>query len=380
MSWSPAIASSLRLGEGLTLGLGLGTTALLMTIRLWTKLRLIGKMLAEDYICLVAFLAYAGGISSLLLMIINDYNNEARSNITDPRFYYLSFAGDTLYCIIVPMVKVSILLQYKTIFVMRRGEGMHTVVYCMIYWVVISYMVMIVTAGVLVTTSNDSRCFVTQGRFFAASGWFSLVSDVTILLIPLRPIWRLQVPWTSKIRIAAIFGLGIFACAASAVRAYRCQRVLYLSVASPAVGYDLGLVRLWSSAEIATGIIVGCLPMLPRFIKEYAPRRRTSSSTDRRRKSTFFPMVCFRVAKQKGFRKDTNTANSSYIEAQDPGLTSLHSDFPQTPAQTDNNISVRTSVAISSSEDRNNRGVIGRNESYIRLEDFGQSHQQPFAL
>ena len=55
------------------------------------------------------------------------------------------------------MVKVSILLQYKTIFVMRRGEGMHTVVYCMIYWVVISYMVMIVTAGVLVSHSTQSN-------------------------------------------------------------------------------------------------------------------------------------------------------------------------------------------------------------------------------
>ena len=91
-------------------------------------------------------------------------------------------------------------------------------------------------------------------------------------------------------------------------------------------------------------------------------------------------MVCFRVAKQKGFRKDTNTANSSYIEAQDPGLTSLHTDFPQTSAQTDNDISVRTSITITPSEDRKDRGVIGRNESYIRLKDFGQSHQEPFAL
>ena len=120
--------------------------------------------------------------------------------------------------------------------------------------------------------------------------------------------------------------------------------------------------------------------MLPRFIKEYAPRRRTSSITDRRRKPTFFPMACFRVAKQKGFRKDTNTANSSYIKAQDPGLTSLHSDFPQTPAQTDNIISIRMSVTIKSSEDTNDRGVNGRNESYTRLEDFGQSRQEPFAL
>ena len=51
MSSTPAIPSSLRLGEGLTLGLGLGVATLLMTIRLWTKLRLFGKMLAEDCEC-----------------------------------------------------------------------------------------------------------------------------------------------------------------------------------------------------------------------------------------------------------------------------------------------------------------------------------------
>ncbi len=80
-------------------------------------------------------------------------------------------------------------------------------------------------------------------------------------------------------------------------------------------------------------------------------------------------MVCFRAAKQKGFRKDSKTANGSYIEAQDPGLTSLHSNLPQTPAQTYNNICVRTSVTITSYEDENDRGMGGRDESYIRLDD-----------
>ena len=51
MSSTPAIPFSLKLAEGLTLGLGLGTTALLITIRLWTKLRLVGNMLPEDCEC-----------------------------------------------------------------------------------------------------------------------------------------------------------------------------------------------------------------------------------------------------------------------------------------------------------------------------------------
>ena len=51
MSPTTAIPFSLRLAEGLTLGLGIGTTALLVTIRLWTKLRLVRNMLLEDCEC-----------------------------------------------------------------------------------------------------------------------------------------------------------------------------------------------------------------------------------------------------------------------------------------------------------------------------------------
>ena len=97
------------------------------------------------------------------------------------------------------------------------------------------------------------------------------------------------------------------------------------------------------SAEIATGIVVGCLPILPRFFKEYAPGRRTSSTTDRRRKPSFLIKQFTRVAKNKG--------------------------LPQTPAQTYNNISVRTSETFRSYEDGNDHGLDERDESYIRLDD-----------
>ena len=67
------------------------------------------------------------------------------------------FAEDLLYCLIIPMVKVSILLQYKSIFVMRRGETIHTVVRCFIYIVVICYMFFIVAAAVLVSCNTQSN-------------------------------------------------------------------------------------------------------------------------------------------------------------------------------------------------------------------------------
>ena len=42
---------------------------------------------------------------------------------------------------------------------MRRGEGIHTVVYFMIYYVVISYVGIIVTAGALVSHSTLSNAW-----------------------------------------------------------------------------------------------------------------------------------------------------------------------------------------------------------------------------
>ena len=54
MASTPAIPPfSLKLAEGLTVGLGLCTTTLLVTIRLWTKLRLLRNMLLEDCECIM---------------------------------------------------------------------------------------------------------------------------------------------------------------------------------------------------------------------------------------------------------------------------------------------------------------------------------------
>lgn len=69
------------------------------------------------------------------------------------------FAEELLYCLIVPMVKVSILLQYKSIFVMRKGELMHTVVHCLIWILVVSYTFAVVAAAVLVSYSTQSNAF-----------------------------------------------------------------------------------------------------------------------------------------------------------------------------------------------------------------------------
>ena len=124
--------------------------------------------------------------------------------------------------------------------------------------------------------------------------------------------------------------------------------------------------RLFRSAEVATGIVVGCLPILPRFIKEYAPGRRTSPTTARGRKPSCFTKLCTKVASHKGLRKDSNTS-SSFPGTADPRTEDPNLHLPQTPAQTYNSTSVWTSQDSSSCEGKGDNGVEKRDESYMRL-------------
>ncbi len=43
-----------------------------------------------------------------------------------------------------------------------------------------------------------------------ASGIFNVISDFSILVLPMVPIWKLQMPLTKKIMIIAIFATGIW--------------------------------------------------------------------------------------------------------------------------------------------------------------------------
>ena len=51
--------------------------------------------------------------------------------------------------------------------------------------------------------------------FQLPSSIIDIISDFTILLLPLPLIWRLQLTTRKKIGVYAIFGLGFFACMAS---------------------------------------------------------------------------------------------------------------------------------------------------------------------
>lgn len=181
----------------------------------------------------------------------------------------------TIYCPIIVLVKVSILLQYITVFVVHRGNAFHIMVHVLLWTNVVFY-----TIDVLLVTfeckprakawdnSIPGTCF-SLHQLGISSGIINVISDFAILLLPLQKIWRLQMPWQKKWRILAVFAVGLFGCIAAVLRlVYSVQLTQVPANAFLKLALVTDKKGLWGFAEIALGIIAGCMPVLPRFFHQ----------------------------------------------------------------------------------------------------------------
>ena len=148
-----------------------------------------------------------------------------------------------LYEPAIVLVKVSILLQYVTLFVVHRKNFFHFLVHAIIWGNVIFYVV--VTFLFIYRVSLESRrdnirlfnrlifeqCKPRRKLWIPktpgvchgyargiTSGAGNVVTDFLILILPLPILLRLQMPLKKKLRTLSVFGVGLFACIASVVR------------------------------------------------------------------------------------------------------------------------------------------------------------------
>jgi hypothetical protein len=109
----------------------------------------------------------------------------------------------------------------------------------------------------------DGNCNQVDDYVWAmTAGIFNIVSDIAILLIPQRAIWKLNMPLNRKIGISFLFALGLLAVAITIIRS-----ILALHYGeSTDFTYHLTEILLCASWELTIGILVGCVPSLPRVL------------------------------------------------------------------------------------------------------------------
>ena len=169
----------------------------------------------------------------------------------------LSYIGVIIYGPIIVTVKISILLQYITLFVTHRGSAFHYTVYCVIWINVIFYTIISlldafgVSNNVLLPLLSISRiredtygrkcnprqkyleptipghCF-GRKQLGVVTSVINIFSDFSILILPLPLIWRLQMSWAKKARVTAVFGVGLSTCIASVIRLFYTLELIHV--------------------------------------------------------------------------------------------------------------------------------------------------------
>ncbi|ERF69952.1 hypothetical protein EPUS_05496 [Endocarpon pusillum Z07020] len=223
----------------------------------------------EDYTC---FLAVVGCFTYSGVTVygtihngfgVHEWNVRVSTLVSDI-FLQMTLFNAASYPLIVLMAKLSILILYLRLFERNKGTKILT-------WIGILACSIFYTFGMLFALISCSpwpgetrlvglaseRCVrvIIYGYVTTA---FNVLSDFYLVIIPIPAIIKLNMTTEKKIRVSAIFMLGILACACAIVNSY--FRVILTQTLD--LTYATAPVLLISIVEINVGIMVGCMPVI----------------------------------------------------------------------------------------------------------------------
>ncbi|KAK8008141.1 hypothetical protein PG991_010692 [Apiospora marii] len=295
--------------------LGVGITCMgLMTIsvgiRTYTKAFIVKKMTHEDckhmhhHIALFALVMTSAPANSFQDEWAVDVSYQIGFLVWDALYIYLSSIGITrdawniravdfpymlymtnVFQVIYPpsmgAAKYFIIIQLKNIFCPpRSSKGKVWWALVVLIFITIGYYVacfftflfQCIPREKIWHPNVEGRCIDNKGGVLSA-GIINLLLDLGILTVPCWAIWHLQMSFKRRLGALAIFSVGVFTCAiAAAGLAYRVPALKDANAtkASAKIG-------IWSIAELAGTIIVGCMPMFPRFYEHVTKNHKSFS-------------------------------------------------------------------------------------------------------
>ncbi|KAI0809644.1 hypothetical protein GGR55DRAFT_679478 [Xylaria sp. FL0064] len=254
------------------------------SLRAYSKIVCMKDVKLEDYVGLVAlapYIAFVYGVYNLMRTAgIYVHQWDIRANAV-PSALYIVYVNTSLFQATMGTVKTAILLEWTRLFVPPGTRTKFWWTCQIVMWVTTLYYVSIVVASALSCSPHEKiwhptlpgRCFNIKA-FFIGNATLNLASDIIILALPQRVIWRLKMPRQKKIGVSLVFAVGVIACLVGAARVSRAV-VYYLSNDNI---YNVSAVFLWCTAELSISFLVFSLPAIPKvfsgdnWIKHLATR------------------------------------------------------------------------------------------------------------
>ncbi|KAL4802354.1 hypothetical protein BDV18DRAFT_147357 [Aspergillus unguis] len=260
----------------------LGLSSLVMAMRIYTRVVLIRQTDREDVTILFSLAfsaAYVGCVVAQYHFGLGKHSfditkEEHKKQI---KTFWISLP---MYEFSFGLAKISILLRFLRLFPSRR--------FCIICYIVLGIVVAETIWAICAALFNCQPVArfwdpdITGSCMSRKAVWFfnaaiNIATDLTLLILPMSQLSRLNLPRKQKIALIAVFALGGLVVVISILR-LRC----FYSRASPSdASYDNVCAAYWSAAETNISIICASLPYLRPLISRFFPKFLTTTCTDK---------------------------------------------------------------------------------------------------
>ncbi|RAH39822.1 uncharacterized protein BO95DRAFT_377114 [Aspergillus brunneoviolaceus CBS 621.78] len=288
-------------------------TTLVCVLRLYLRKFVTKQFGLDDWLVLIALIGV--DLFSALAYTITYYGlGEPLQNVSADQlvvFLTLEYASQCAYLVIAAAVKASLLLFIMRLFPTRF---VHLVGRCLLG--VIAAFTLSGTLALVFQcrpvqaaydkTLTHATCYTPETSYaiLMMQGVVMFVLDVIILILPMRPIWQLQMPMKKRLLVIGLLCIGFTACVAALVRFstlkfandttnFTCKcHTLPSSEKTANVSDSASMSLIWMEIEFNLGLMSGSLSSLRKL---WGLRSLISKSQDSRhgdsRQSAAFDLV-----------------------------------------------------------------------------------------
>ncbi|MCJ1422834.1 hypothetical protein MMC29_000714 [Sticta canariensis] len=193
-----------------------------------------------------------------------------------PLYLKCLFAYELIYASAILTIKLCILSFYRRIFAVAEFKILSSIVVA----VVIAWWIAVVLVSIFSChpingfwdATVKPRCINTEA-FFVGNAVPNIVTDIIILLLPIRMIWRLRVSKDQKLALSFVFMLGGLVIISSCIRLRE-----QFKVHDPDFTWAMNGTVIWTSLEPSFAVISACLPTLRPLAMRIFPTRFSSNA------------------------------------------------------------------------------------------------------
>ncbi|CAD6442075.1 0de9d5bd-53e4-4820-bcb1-d4ed5f30df0c [Sclerotinia trifoliorum] len=227
---------------------------------------------AEDYFCIIATSLSIAYVSFILdLAWVSRHMWDVPVIWFSETYWKKRYAQNNIVAFAFLFSRIPILLLYLRIFKSTKkfryavyfGFAADFAIY-MVNVPVLAYFCAPRPGGSWDTPDTLAKCARIE-PLAIVQGACNILLDIYILLLPVQPIVKLQMPTKSKLNVLAVFTTGIFALVASCVSLYYRYELTY----GPDVNWNEGAFVASAVVEINVAIICSSMPACHSLVKHY---------------------------------------------------------------------------------------------------------------